>query len=271
MVYLFRMPSGPYGIGYIPLHIHASRELMIYVYYPTTYKSDKPTMLYDADALACHKAFVHAQTSIPLGMLTSWDAIKTYAQPGVPIADDKQQYPVILVTHGAGPMVQHYTWLLEELASQGYIAIGINHTYLAAITRFPDDRVIKSLLPKKKKLGRHVASAWKQEQLDVCVNDINLVLQKLEQLQENDTFFQARLDLDRLGIIGHSFGGDIALRAAQTYQNIKAAIDLDGGERTFDYLLKTNFMTSCLVVQAEKSHNWSGESGKHDLINRTYA
>ena len=253
----FREPSGKYGVGTREYHwVDTSRkelnnepgdtyrELMAYVYYPATHKSKKPVTPYDKDALARQKAFVYSKSKIPALLLKGWDSIKTYAQKNVGIVQSK--YPVIIISNSASTMVQHYTWLLEELASQGYIVIGVNHPYMAAITRFPDGRVIESLIAHKKSINKKVYEEWKQEQTNTCVDDIDFVLTKLEELNASDAFLGDTLDLTKVGVVGHSFAGDLALLISDRNKNIGAIIDMDGGEE-YSATIKLKSRLLCLV------------------------
>ncbi len=273
----FRKPSGRYGVGVTEYHwVDTSRkelnnergdmyrELMTYVYHPATHKSKKPAIPYDKDALARQKAFVHSKSKIPTILLKGWDSIKTYAQNNVGLAISK--YPIVIMSNSAGTMVQHYTWLLEELASQGYIVIGVNHPYMAAITRFPSGWVIQGLVTHKKSINKQAYETWKQEQTNTCVADIDFVLTKLEELNKSDTFLQGKLDLAKVGIVGHSFAGDVALLAGSSNKNIGAIVNMDGGERVFRYnKIREPFTVPCLMILAERSHQWEGDKGLSDL------
>lgn len=272
----FRKPTGKYDVGMTEYHwIDASRkelnnelgdtyrELMAYVCYPAVNKSKNPVTPYDKDALARQKSFVHLKSKIPAILLKGWDSIKTYAQHNASAAPSK--YPVIITSNSAGTMVQHYTWLLEELASQGYIVIGINHPYMAAITTFPDGRILKSLIAQMKNLNRNLYESWKQEQTNTCVADIDFVVKQLETLNRSG-LLQGKLDLEHVGIAGHSFAGDIALLAGSANKQIQAIVNMDGGERVFRYnKIQEPFNVPCLMIIAQKSHQWSDDKGVNAL------
>jgi predicted dienelactone hydrolase len=267
---------GNYGIGKISHHWtditrqehnneypNISRECMVHVYYPTNDKKNTPVTSYDKQALLRTKKFINSLSGIPQYLFKGWNSLKTYTLENTPITTDKANFPVIIFSHGMGTMVQHYTWILEELASYGYVVIGINHPYIAAITQFPDERIIESAMTQKKKLGKESFNIWKNEQINTCVEDTEFVIKKLEELNgKNNEFFQGKLDFSRLGIIGHSFGGDIALVLASKNNNIKAIINMDGGERSIKHaMIAEPYSTPTLMLLAEESHNWQGEQG----------
>src|SRR5258708_24262581 len=77
-----------------------------------------------------------------------------------------------------------------------------------------------------------------QAQRERCVNrvltawiaDIGFVLDRLEGLNTSDPSgkFKARLDMTRVGMFGHSFGGATALQFCHDDPRCKAGIDIDG-------------------------------------------
>src|SRR4030095_5557214 len=272
----FRAPTGAYGVGKINYHwidttrkehnaedTNISRECMVHIYYPTNNRTNNPVTPYDKQALLRTKKFINALSGIPQCLFRGWDSLKTYTHNNAPISTDKANFPIIIFSHGMGTMAQHYTWILEELTSYGYIVVGINHPYVAAITQFSDKRIIECAMTQKKCLGKESFNAWKNEQIHTCVEDTEFIIKKLKELNDkNNEFLQEKLDFSRLGIIGHSFGGDIALVLASQNKNIKAVINMDGGERSIKYaMIKEPFSTPTIMLLAEESHNWQGEQG----------
>ncbi len=138
------------------VQIDSPRELMLHIWYPTALQKNPHYTPYDADALEDSKKFMSLSSKLPLWLFAGLYGIQTHTYVGshIPIATDKESYPIIILLHGQGTMVQHYTWIGEELASQGYMVIGINHPYMAAVTRFRDKRMIKSLVDEKGKKAK---------------------------------------------------------------------------------------------------------------------
>jgi len=157
-------------------------------------------------------------------------------------------------------MIQHYTWMCEELASQGYIVVGINHTYMAT-TRFPDGRMIYSLLNQKKQEGRQLPKRWKQEQFEVAVQDVKFVIDYLSKFNSQPTSqFYKRLDLAHIGMFGHSGGGSLTMRMCLEDKRIKAGVAFDSGLR--GNLDRAPLHTPFLEIVAKKSRIWADTEGK---------
>lgn len=116
------------------------------------------------------------------------------------------------------------TFEVEELASQGYIVLGIDHTFDAAATVFPDGRTayVQSVnLTDFDERDCHI-KLWKE--------DVTFVLDQLEKLNQNDEtgFFTGKIDTSRIGMFGYSYGGATAAQILAEDSRVKAAIDMDG-------------------------------------------
>ncbi len=60
------------------------------------------------------------------------------------------------------------------------------------------------------------------------LKDIEFLLNYLAQLNAEEATFRDRLDMDRIGIMGWSFGGGTAAEACRVQERLKAAVLLDG-------------------------------------------
>ena len=57
---------------------------------------------------------------------------------------EETRYPTILFSHGWNGFAAQNSAQMVELASHGYVVLGIQHTYGAIVTVFPDGRVAKN-------------------------------------------------------------------------------------------------------------------------------
>ena len=160
-------------------------------------------------------------------------AIFTHSFSNLPLAPAGTQaaFPVLVMEPGMGPMAADYTVLAENLASLGYIVVGINPTDTSNLIVFPDGRVaLRSTLgsiPDSDSAA--AAQADGNRILGVWTQDIRFVLDRLDQLNaDNSSPFYRRLDLGRTGIFGHSFGGATAFAICQQDARCKAGANLDG-------------------------------------------
>ena len=133
-----------------------------------------------------------------------------------PLADEQSSYPVLVQSQsGFPPLLLAAT--AEELASHGYVVMGVNHTYEPAVTVFADGRVV-AVNPDAQAgvLGPQTAPYQERfrQRAAVCdykAADLASVADQLERLPADVAGLDGRLDLDRLGGFGHSFGGNAAL------------------------------------------------------------
>jgi len=141
-----------------------------------------------------------------------------------------ESFPVVILTGPAGPGIS-YTALAEDLASHGYVVVGVDAPYRSDIVVFPDGRVIRrteqndlEAYPDQElpRVAPKLLTAW--------VSDISFALDRLTMLNASDPSgkFTGHLDLTRVGIFGHSFGGAQATQFCHDDSRCRAAIDIDG-------------------------------------------
>lgn len=109
--------------------------------------------------------------------------------------------PVIVISHGLGSDRKAYQYLAEHLASYGFVV---------AIPEHPgsSERQLLALLN-----GQADDVAEPREFVDRPL-DIKLLLDELTVRSQWDPTFQGRLNLQQVGVAGHSFGGYTALALA---------------------------------------------------------
>ena len=125
--------------------------------------------------------------------------------------------------------------IAEELASHGYVVVGVNHTYETAVTVFSDGRVAAmnpaalggALGPQ---IGPHEAAF--RRRAEVCnykAADLRFVADHLSRLGPNRAGLTGgHLDLTSVGAFGHSFGGNAALEWCRADERCRASANLDG-------------------------------------------
>jgi dienelactone hydrolase len=142
-----------------------------------------------------------------------------------------RSYPVVIMRAGASLGVMSYSTLAEDLASHGYFVVGFDAPYRTIEVVFPDGRVIErrpennpELVSGEEltRLANKLLAAW--------TADTAFVLDRLELLNASGASgkFTARLDMTRVGVFGHSFGGATAAQFCSQDSRCKAGIDVDG-------------------------------------------
>jgi hypothetical protein len=244
-------PTGPHDIGTVSLHLvdHARqdpwwstphpRELMISLWYPAKPASRghlAPWM--PPAALASYRTaeedrLKEVARRLGLGELEiSLDGVDyplTHARQAVPVQRSVRPYPVVLYSPGYPADRETGTVLVEDLASRGYVVVTVGHTYDAPEVEFPGRRV---------ELGRPGLDNDGHLQVAVRRADTLLVLDRLAALAAGEkpeagsgslpASLSGCLDLTRIGMFGHSFGGATTGQSMAGDDRIIAGIDLDG-------------------------------------------
>jgi predicted dienelactone hydrolase len=132
---------------------------------------------------------------------------------------------------GASLEVWNYSTLAEDLASHGYVVAGFDAPYRTGVVAFPDGRVITRRPENNPELfSGEELTLLANKLLAAWTGDIAFVLDRLEQLNASDASgkFTRRLDMTRVGVFGHSFGGATAAQFCSQDSRCKAGIDVDG-------------------------------------------
>lgn len=225
----FPLLTGPHAVGttlrYITEQTELSsqaekRELMVRFWYPAEGERNLPSPYSQqgTDALEALNGFLSLS-----GKFT--EEIMTHSAINIPIK--QKQWPVIFFEHGyIASMPESYTAICEELANHGFMIVAIAHTNYAFKVEFPDGRTVNCDMSKMSNMAKDY---YKLEDYKVRFDNITFTINALSQYSKdsNDFFFNT-IDMNNLGIIGHSFGGGSALQMCLTHPLFKAGISLDG-------------------------------------------
>ena len=241
----FPETTGPFRVGRASFHLVDSsrkeiftedpddvRELMVTVHYPAQLEDGTRASAYADAPLTAAVAEAYHVPAFLVGLMCSHAVVKATC------AKQAGGFPVVLFSPGFGTHPLFYTAMLEELASQGFVVVSLCHPYSTGVTVFPDGRVVLandagSRFEVLKK--RHEASVETVEQArnaigEVWLADVRFVLDSLDAMNKHDDLLAGGMDLSRVGIFGHSFGGATASAAVQNDRRFKAGINLDGSD-----------------------------------------
>ncbi|WP_310486842.1 hypothetical protein [Chamaesiphon sp. VAR_69_metabat_338] len=226
------VPTGRYAVGTTAIDLvdparwercdpttKSHRELVVQVWYPAISNyGDRAPYLPD-------------RRSIPKGAFSHLGLIKTNAVRDVAIAPPTAApYPIVLYTPSWSGYRTDNTFQTEELASHGYVVIGLEHPCSVPMAIYPSGRVIHSNLSSDyTSSDAALATLLRvgEEQLSLRTQDIQFVLNRLPQISQHELLHGA-LDLQQIGIFGHSFGGAAAAEACAVDRRLKAGMNMDG-------------------------------------------
>ncbi|QTT74116.1 alpha/beta hydrolase [Streptomyces mobaraensis NBRC 13819 = DSM 40847] len=225
-------PSGPCPVGTTRLHLvdtrrtdpyaptRTPRELMVQLWYAADGGSARTTAPYLTGGLL---PLVEQRFTLPAGSLSR---VRTQSRAGAPVSRALRDAPLILYSPGRQDPAATGTAFAQELASQGCVVAGVNHTYDGPV-EFPDGRVVPGNPPTSdpEELRRYS---------DVRAADLRFVLDVLsgERGPSPAPAVSAAVDFGRVGAFGHSLGGSASAEALRTDARFSAGVVLDGRLRT---------------------------------------
>ncbi|HMJ13656.1 MAG TPA: hypothetical protein VK524_19700 [Polyangiaceae bacterium] len=108
-------------------------------------------------------------------------------------------FPVIVFSHGNSGIAVQSFFLTEYLASHGYIVVSPDHTGNALLTQLPDGTTV----------GPGGQDRTYTNAVADRVADVSFLVDALGELgrADPDGRFTGKVDLERVGLTGHSFGG----------------------------------------------------------------
>jgi dienelactone hydrolase len=154
---------------------------------------------------------------------------------GAKLSSQEPTYPVVIFSHGATGIRSSNSSTYRELASHGYIVASIDHTYLNLFTRFADG----SFAPISQRYFNALNSALsddpagEQEMMAmyrVRVADMRFTLDQIEAINKHGTpeLPAGHLDMQHIGLFGHSAGATTAAETCRTDSRCQAALLIDG-------------------------------------------
>lgn len=238
-------PTGTYCVGVTPpIHLvdesrletiteedtNDQREVMVQIWYPVDAGAEGAASVYMDDETAETILEQLQSDFVILGVLLEsltgfQKKIQTHGLLDAPISAKFDRWPVLLFSPGWRAVFQEYASLLEDAASHGYMIVAINHPHFSSVTIFPDGRKVINTTPRGDE-----TSAFIDRHFEVLSADMSFVRDRLESLEDNDILgrFAGRIDLNQVGVFGHSLGGAAAVEASRDDDRFYAAIGIDG-------------------------------------------
>jgi len=205
------------------------RELLVWVWYPAA----APATTRDDYLPAALRMVVERDRGTLNSKFLTRDLSKVHAHSlrNAEVSPQERSYSVVIMRAGSSLEVWNYSTLAEDLASHGYVVVGIDAPYRTFEVVFPDGRVMRRTAENNPELvsgdelthrANKLLTAW--------TADIAFVLDRLDRLNASDPSgrFTGRLDVTRVGVFGHSFGGAQAAQFCSQDSRCKAGIDIDG-------------------------------------------
>jgi len=215
--------TGPYGVGRKllewtdesrrePADSTQPRRLPVWVWYPTAKQPNAaPEYPLPEDWRAAQTAYLTQK--IGPGGAAFLGQLQVRAVTDAPPLTGSPRFPVLIFGPGHTWLPTDYSTMLEDIVSHGYVIVGYVPTSLAGATRLRSGRVFKGTLGVDKQ--------------DICFEDALFVRRNLSRLEARELGLRDLIDLQKVGIFGHSQGGSAAVVAGSRDSTLRAVINLD--------------------------------------------
>ena len=276
-------PGGPYEVGtrIYELTDEARREIysgkdearrfMIQVWYPSeaSASDERAPWMANAEIFATSIA---GQIDMPPFFLDHLALVKIPAYKESAIAPSSTGYPIILFSHGWNGFNAQDTGQALQLASRGYVVIGVQHTYGAVITVFPNGDFGKnnpSALPDGAPTDEYEAAAHLLS--DQWAGDLGYALDFMKSQNEDASSpFHNVLNLNQVGVYGHSTGGGAAIQLCGKDPRCSALLGMDPFMRPVSYEIIDHGISQPSFYMFSQRWTDDVESRNNELFNRFY-
>lgn len=148
------------------------------------------------------------------------------------LPDAGENLKFVLFQAGWGEKAANHSLRLTDLASNGYVVAGFDDIlhdrswHAGGVDRDATEAIETNWDISSELASKRTAKAG-DLRVRLMAKRASTVLSALQSKLRSDPFWQ-RVDVDRVGFLGFSLGGAVAVEAAMTDSRIKAAINLDG-------------------------------------------
>jgi predicted dienelactone hydrolase len=238
-------PTGPFAVGRVSTTWvdtarvdpfaptpEQQRELVVWIWYPAERSEGAQTTEYLPGPW---RRALAESAGVMVTQFFNRDPTKVlgHSVENADIAQASPTYPVVIFNSGIGALALQYSTIAEDLASHGYIVVGSDRPYSTSVVVMPDGRAIYRTAEGNPGDGR--VSADRQEGAlesvtEVWTADTRFLLDQVARTNEFDPLgkFTGRMNLNAIGVAGHSIGGAAAAQVCHDDRRIRAGIDIDG-------------------------------------------
>lgn len=262
------IPSGKYTIGTKIYDLVDQSRNEVYSDNPTEKRKIKYQVYYPAEKTSGYKKAkwisdgttltrqLASNMNLPAFMLDHTAKIDSNSFVNAPVNNELDNYPAVIISHGWKGFRELHTDYAEELASNGIVAVSIDHTYGSQAVTFDDgeiaylnkDALPRFMLPEAFNVYASVLTTTYGE-------DIIAVLDELNNLNSKDQDLKNKLDLNRIGLLGHSTGGAGVVLSALRDERVKVVMGLDAWVKPLETKeLKQGLKIPSLFLRSEQ---WS--------------
>jgi predicted dienelactone hydrolase len=199
-------PTGTFAVGRTS---YTWDEIGAWVWYPAAIATTPDDYL----PPAIRTNWEHARPAFINFLTRDLSRVRGHSAPDVAISNAEPNYPVVILRAGGSGSALNFSSLAEDLASHGYVVVGLD----IAATANPELCA-----------GRSDEEDCATQIMAPLTGGIGRAIDHLQQIAKSDARFKSKVDLARVAVFGHSFGGAQAAQFCSQDRRCKAGIDIDG-------------------------------------------
>jgi len=199
------------------------RQVIAQAWYPSDASNGRAVPYFEAQG-----QLPGAIGGMPSFMFGSFGGVATHATVGTPVSAAQRTWPVLLFSPGLSLPREMYTALCADLASRGYVVVALSAPYESAVSVLAGGHVVgQTTHPDVMGPPPHPAL---ERLIDIRAADSSFALDQLSRLAqlEPSSPLAGHLDLEHVGIAGHSIGGATAVQVMAGDPRFKVGVNLDG-------------------------------------------
>jgi predicted dienelactone hydrolase len=291
-------PRGNYPIGITYLSFIDQNRPEIFTSDPTDNREITVKAWYPAEPVENAKLAPYIRNAEEIvsifNLPTSIINIKTHSKLDLSVSQVQETFPVLLFSHGWGEHFSQNTVLMEELASHGYIVFSIAHHYEAKFSFYPDGHFITiddsserflEIMDEQRdpeafavfEKMRNAKSYEEQEAVfrqsnelmpkllvegpRIWADDISFLIDELENINQDNSLFSGKMNLEQIGVFGMSMGGIASGQVCITDKRCMAGINMDGG--IYGDFLDTKISQPFMFMSSERYRGYDNIFSDH--------
>jgi dienelactone hydrolase len=210
-----------------PDSVEEGRRIALRVWYPALATGAQPADYF----LDAREARLNAENNgLPASV---FDRVHGASRLDVEMADSGP-YPVLLMSTGWSSPITLYSSIAQELASHGYVVLGIAHPDGSGTVVYPDGS--DSGFDPESPSSDEVVESWALDVAFVArwldtMDSSPGALSDIASRPDIASAVLSSVDVQRVGAVAHSLGGAAVVRAAVHTPTIRASANIDGSFR----------------------------------------
>jgi pimeloyl-ACP methyl ester carboxylesterase len=220
----------------------SGRPVTVQLWYPAA-RSEAPRARYLFERALGAELLRVDYYGLDSAALRTWATLRTHARIDAPASGTR--HPFVAISVGQGLIRANYSALAEDLASHGYVVAMIDSP-LQGLMVLPDGRAISDTL------NAFEAPAALRGAVIEWARDISFVLTALQggKVPGVPARVAATVDWSKVGALGHSVGGLVAIATCETDRRVYACANLDGGVAAPDRAPLADFVAAGITTPA---------------------